>query len=50
VDGGTDIVFPISANGFRLAWERLKRQAKIENLHFHDLRHEAISRFFSKRD
>lgn len=41
-----DRVFPLSANGFRLAWERLKRRAGIEDLHFHDLRHEAISRFF----
>jgi integrase len=47
-DRGTDKLFPISPNAFRLAWERLKRRAKIENLHFHDLRHEAISRFFEK--
>lgn len=39
-------IFPITANAFRLAWERLKRRAKINDLHFHDLRHEAISRFF----
>ena len=39
-------VFPISANALRLAWERAKRRAGIENLRFHDLRHEAISRFF----
>ena len=40
------VFFPISANAFRLAWERAKKRAKIEDLHFHDLRHEAISRFF----
>ncbi len=40
-----DIVFPLSPNAIRLAWERLKRRAKIKDLHFHDLRHEAISRF-----
>ena len=40
------LVFPISANAFRLAWERLKKQAGIDDLRFHDLRHEAISRFF----
>lgn len=39
-------VFPISANAVRLAWERVKRRAKIGDLRFHDLRHEAISRFF----
>jgi integrase len=39
-------VFPLSPNAVRLAWERLKRRAGIDDLHFHDLRHEAISRFF----
>ena len=39
-------VFPLSPNAVRLAWERLKRRAGISDLHFHDLRHEAISRFF----
>jgi integrase len=41
-------VFAISANAFRLAWERLKRRARIDDLRFHDLRHEAISGFFEK--
>jgi integrase len=41
-----DRIFPITANAFRLAWERVKRRAGIDDLHFHDLRHEAISRFF----
>jgi integrase len=41
-------IFPVSANAIRLAWERLKRRAKIEDLRFHDLRHEAISRFFEQ--
>lgn len=41
-----DLVFPISPNAFRLAWERLKRRANVQDLRFHDLRHEAISRFF----
>jgi len=41
-----DRVFPITGNAFRLAWERIKRRTKIDDLHFHDLRHEAISRFF----
>lgn len=39
-------VFPITANALRLAWGRCVRRAGIENLRFHDLRHEAISRFF----
>ncbi len=44
--GQNGAVFPISPNAFRLAWERVKRRAGIEGLRFHDLRHEAISRFF----
>jgi integrase len=43
-----DRIFPVSPNGLRLAWERLTRRAGIADLHFHDLRHEAISRFFEK--
>ena len=46
VRGDRDRLFPITANCLRLAWERLKRRAGIDDLHFHDLRHEAISRFF----
>jgi integrase len=41
-------VFPINANSFRLAWDRVRKRAAITDLHFHDLRHEAISRFFEK--
>ena len=40
--------FSMSANAVRLAWERLKNKSNIKDLHFHDLRHEAISRFFEK--
>ena len=39
-------VFPISANCVRLAWERTRKKAGISDLRFHDLRHEAVSRFF----
>jgi integrase len=49
IDGlaqGTDRLFPLSANAVRLAWGRLVKRANVEDLHFHDLRHEAISRFF----
>jgi len=41
-----DVVFPIKRVAFRLAWDRITRRAKIDDLRFHDLRHEAISRFF----
>ena len=38
--------FPFTPNGFRLAWDRLRSRAGLSDLRFHDLRHEAISRFF----
>jgi integrase len=43
-----ETVFVVSANAVRLAWERLKRRAGVSGLRFHDLRHEAVSRFFEK--
>ena len=45
-DPSCELVFPISANAVRLAWERVRQKAGIKDLRFHDLRHEAISRFF----
>lgn len=42
---GAQIV-PLSAESVKLAWARLTRRAGIADLHFHDLRHEAVSRFF----
>ena len=44
----TELPFPMSANAVRLAWERLKKKGNIKDVHFHDMRHEAISRFFEK--
>lgn len=45
---GNERIFPITPLALRLAWDRLTKRAKIDDLHFHDLRHEAISRFFEK--
>ena len=42
----TPTPFPVNANAFRLAWDRLRARAGLSDLRFHDLRHEAISRFF----
>ena len=39
-------VFPITPNALRLVWQRMLKMICIQDLHFHDLRHEAISRFF----
>jgi len=37
-------VFPISMEALKQAWERARDRAALGDLHFHDLRHEAISR------
>ena len=54
--GGSQNVIPIeettlfsyTARGLSGAFLRLCRKHGLENLHFHDLRHEATSRFFEK--
>jgi integrase len=37
-------VFPLSMEALKQAWERARKRAGLEDFHFHDLRHEAISR------
>jgi len=37
-----------SANGLRQAWERIRIKARCPNVRFHDLRHEAISRWWEQ--
>ncbi len=44
----TPTPFPVNANALRLAWDRLRARAGLSDLRFHDLRHEAISRFFER--
>jgi integrase len=39
-------VFPISVTCLNQAWRRALRKAGVKDLRFHDLRHEAVSRFF----
>ncbi len=39
------LVFVLTANALRQAWERMRNRAGLTDLRFHDLRHEAISRF-----
>ena len=46
VDQSTDMVFPTTATALRQSWVRLTKRAALSDLRFHDLRHEAISRFF----
>ena len=37
-----------SANGLRQAWERIRDKAQCPHIRFHDLRHEAISRWWEQ--
>lgn len=46
--GKAKLVFPMTENAFKLAWQRLRNRSGVEDFHFHDLRHEAISRFFER--
>ncbi|WP_430402525.1 integrase [Hyphomonas sp.] len=39
-------LFDVSSNAFKLTWRRTVDAAGLVDLHFHDLRHEAISRLF----
>lgn len=41
-----DRITSATAYAVRLGWDRAIRRAQIKGLRFHDLRHEAISRFF----
>jgi integrase len=43
-----DRVFPVTGNSVRLAFEHLRVRAGMSDLHFHDLRHEAVTRLFEK--
>jgi integrase len=43
-----DRLFNVTANAFRQAWDRVLVRAHVSGLKFHDLRHEAISRFFER--
>ena len=44
----TGKVFPLSPVALRGLWNRVCKRAGISKLMFHDLRHEATSRFFEK--
>ena len=44
----TACVFDTTDTAIRLAWPRLTKRAGIQDLRFHDLRHEAVSRFFEQ--
>ena len=41
-------IFSITEEAFRTSWRRMIKRAGVSDLHFHDFRHEAISRFFER--
>ncbi|OBS10962.1 integrase [Acidihalobacter prosperus] len=43
-----DRVFPVTPNALKLSWVRATKRAGLDDLHFHDLRHEATSRLAEK--
>jgi integrase len=43
--GSEGSIFGMTTNAFKLAWTRIVQRSGLLDLHFHDLRHEAISRF-----
>jgi integrase len=45
---GAELIRPITRNAAKMVWKRLVKRAGLVDLRFHDLRHEAISRFFEK--
>lgn len=46
--GAESRVFSTTASGLQQSWERAVKRSGLQDLHFHDLRHEAISRFFER--
>lgn len=41
-------VFSYTSNGLKSTWRFMCKKLAIDDLHFHDLRHEAVSRLFEK--
>jgi len=41
-------VFKYTSSGFRSSWRQVKIKVGLHNFHFHDLRHEAVSRLFEQ--
>lgn len=39
-------LFTYTSSGLKSVWRSMMRRLRIEDLHFHDLRHEAVSRLF----
>ncbi|WP_105404041.1 site-specific integrase [Neorhizobium sp. T7_12] len=46
--GTADRIFDLTREAVKCSWRRVIERSQIEDLNFHDLRHEAISRFFER--
>ena len=46
LDRKSDKILPTNYEAVKSAWQRLRKRTGISDLRFHDLRHEATSRFF----
>lgn len=45
IDNDSDKLIPFDENAFKKSWTRVQKKAGLDNVTFHDTRHEAISRF-----
>lgn len=43
---GNKLVFNVSSDALKMCWRRIIFKTELDDLHFHDFRHEAISRLF----
>lgn len=43
---GNELVFPTTEDAVKMAWRRIMGRAALPNFRYHDLRHEAVTRFF----
>jgi integrase len=41
-----DRIFPTTEDAVKMAWRRIMARARLPDFRYHDLRHEAVSRFF----
>ena len=46
VQNDSRLVFNVTSDSLKMCWRRIMIKTEIEDLHFHDFRHEAISRLF----
>ncbi len=43
---GNGFVFPTKKDAVKMAWRRIMGRVDLSNFRYHDLRHEAVARFF----